>query len=114
MVKYPGFRFLSEENFVAYHEHHARSITVVVLPLMAAELILATWLFVESSCTWERLIPLFLVVDIWVSTFMIQVPLHGKLSDKKDDEAIEKLIRSNWIRTILWTLEVGWLVNLAI
>ena len=110
IVKYPGFRYVLTENFAAYHDHHARSITWVVLPLMVSELGLVSWLAWENDFTWQHLIPLLLVIGIWASTFLIQVPLHQRLTERKEEADIEKLIRSNWIRTILWTLEGGWFV----
>lgn len=110
VVKYPGFRFLSEENFKAYHDHHARSITHVVLPLMVSELGLVIFQVWENGWTWPYLVPLILVAGIWVSTFTLQVPMHNILSEKKDERAIEKLIRTNWIRTVLWTVEAVWLL----
>ena len=47
--------------------------------------------------------PIILVLLIWLSTFLIQVPLHNALSKEKNTEKLSKLIFSNWIRTILWT-----------
>lgn len=49
---------------------------------------------------------LILVVLIWLSTFFIQVPIHQKLLVKKDFFLIEKLNRTNWIRTILWSIKI--------
>ena len=49
------------------------------------------------------LVNLILVLLIWLSTFLIQVPLHNALSKEKNKEKLSKLIFSNWIRTILWT-----------
>jgi hypothetical protein len=49
------------------------------------------------------LINLVIVALIWLSTFLIQVPLHNALSKEKQSEKLSKLICTNWIRTILWT-----------
>lgn len=41
---------------------------------------------------------------IWISTAFVQVPLHARLEGGWDGVAIERLIRSNWLRTIPWTM----------
>ena len=46
-----------------------------------------------------------LVVAIWLSTFLVQVPLHNALAAGKDPLLIERLISTNWWRTGLWTLK---------
>jgi hypothetical protein len=49
---------------------------------------------------------LFLVVlFIWISTFTLSVPCHKKLSLGKDSKTIDQLVKTNWIRTILWSLK---------
>ena len=45
-----------------------------------------------------------IVLLIWLSTFMIQVPFHNILSKGKDSNIISKLTLSNWLRTFLWTI----------
>ncbi len=103
LVKYPAFHFVTEERFLKYHGHHERSITAIVLPLMVTELALSFWICLQNDWTLEAVCALLAVLTIWLSTFLIQIPLHRKLEKGKDEKAIEKLVRTNWIRTILWT-----------
>ena len=85
LTHYPSFRFIDTEQFLAFHEHHTQSITIVVLPLMVAELGLAIWLiFYQSQMRWLFGICLLIVIAIWMSTFLIQVPLHNALVNGKD------------------------------
>ena len=44
-----------------------------------------------------------LLAVIWVSTFLIQVPLHGRLTRGFDATRHSALVRSNWIRTVAWS-----------
>ena len=97
LLHYPMFKFVDEEKFPEAMQFHQRAISFIVIPLMIAELILALYLI--------NLPILMIVVAIWVSTFTLQVPLHQKLTHKKDFEAVAYLVNSNWIRTFLWSLK---------
>jgi hypothetical protein len=104
LVHYPSFRFIAADQFPSFHELHSRRITWLVLPLMVAEAVVATaGLF--FSPTLFQILGFLLVVCIWLSTFFISVPLHNRLSSGgADPEIIAQLVRTNWLRTVLWTL----------
>ena len=101
LVHYPLFLKIKPENFSNYEKAHTKKITVLVAPLMIAELLLAFLLFFQSTNI-TSFILLILLALIWTSTFFIQVPLHSKLVENYSKEHIQKLIKSNWIRTIIW------------
>ena len=114
LVHYPSFDYVAEEMFSAFHAHHTGSITIVVLPLMLAELAAGAYAWWQSG--WARTPGLLLgmVVLIWASTFGLSVPLHETLGTAgKDSAVIDRLVRTNWPRTLLWTLRLGWLWLLA-
>ena len=50
------------------------------------------------------LLSMILLIIIWLSTFFIQVPIHNKLLDEPSNY-LTKLVRTNWIRTVLWTVK---------
>ncbi|PHI19302.1 hypothetical protein CEQ90_13905 [Lewinellaceae bacterium SD302] len=108
LVHYPSFRYVPD--FVTFHPHHTRSITMVVGPLMLAELALALWLAWESGWAWPQLVPLAMVLAIWALTFFWAIPLHERLAVTRDDSVIEQLIVANWPRTILWTVKGAWVL----
>jgi hypothetical protein len=60
---------------------------------------------------------LALVAVIWLSTFFVQVPLHGRLAREGHSAAVvDSLVRSNWIRTIAWTARAilaAWMLRAA-
>ena len=106
LVHYPSMRFIPKERFVEYHNFHSIRISFLAMPLMLTELGTSLMLFYQNydnAIQTIFLINLVIVVLIWLSTFLIQVPLHNALSKEKQSEKLSKLICTNWIRTILWT-----------
>jgi len=44
------------------------------------------------------------LVVIWASTAMVQMPLHDRILKGPDTHAQRRLVSTNWIRTVAWTL----------
>lgn len=105
IIHYPLMAMVKEENFSFYEKEHVRLTAFLIMPAMLIELISAILLLFISPEVLDFFfwINIALLSGIWLSTFLIQVPLHSKLSDKKGDSDIIKLVNSNWIRTTLWT-----------
>lgn len=106
VVQYPGFNQVGAEAFVAYHQHHTASITYVVLPLMAAELLTSfalLWSPPPGIATPWMAAGLGLVLLAWASTAFVQVPQHELLAGGYDPEVQRQLVVGNWIRTAAWT-----------
>jgi len=57
---------------------------------------------------------LVLLLGIWVATAVLSVPCHHLLSLGHDVSVIERLINTNWVRTVLWTLRGLLVVVLAL
>lgn len=112
VVHYPSFRFLGEDKFRDFHDFHTKSITKIVAPTMLFEVIFGGYLAWSGNFSIEYFLPFLAVVGIWLSTIFYQLPLHAKLSRTYLEKDIEKLISTNWIRTILWTLKGVWLLIL--
>lgn len=109
LVHYPSFHFIAEIDFSAFHGHHTRSITWIVLPLMLGELALGFYLAAQANWAMSYLWPFVMVVLLWLSTFLVQVPLHNALGAGKDPALIDRLVQTNWWRTALWTIKGLWL-----
>lgn len=109
VVHYPSFAYIDAKQFEAFHQHHTRSISYIVLPLMLLELGIAGILALQHTFHWTYFVPLGFVLLIWASTFLIQVPDHNSLAAGKELSKIKHLVETNWIRTILWTLKAFWL-----
>jgi hypothetical protein len=103
VVHYPLFASAGTESFPAYELRHAKRTGRVVGPLMCLEAVTAlaiAWIIPRSMLAWTGL---GLLLIIWLSTFLLQVPLHRRLSLGFDDASHRALVRSNWIRTLAWT-----------
>lgn len=107
VVHYPMFRDVGNEVFAAYEAKHSRLTTYVVMPLMLLELASAI-LLVSHRPTHisfaTALTGLCLVGVIWAATFFLSVPQHNALMSGFDESAWRKLVSTNWVRTIAWTL----------
>ena len=53
--------------------------------------------------SWSRWLGLGLVLPVWASTALLQVPAHGRLAEGFDTATHTRLVTTNWIRTIAWT-----------
>lgn len=112
LVHYPMFQGIHVNSFQHWHRFHSNKITFIVAPLMICELILSVLL------CWSRpetlfILSLVLTVAIWLTTFGVSVPLHNRLAKilvedvGERDLLITRLIRTNWSRTILYSVKVA-------
>jgi hypothetical protein len=115
VVHYPLFARVGREGFAAYEAAHTRLITVVVGPAMLCEALTAALLVVQRPRfvpAWAAWTLLALVASIWISTWALQVPMHGVLGRGFDESAHARLVSTNWIRTAAWSaraLILAWL-----
>ena len=107
IVHYPLLSRVGNKQFESYENSHVRLTTLVVFPPMILELITAVLLLsypLPNLSPFTLWLGMILLIVIWISTFAIQVPIHKKLSTGFDSSAQFRLVLSNWIRTIAWTL----------
>lgn len=105
-VQYPLMDRVGVASYPAYEQAHVARIGPVVAPMMLIELGtgIALLLFANGSeARWVWGIGMGLLAIVWLSTFLIQVPLHDVLVGGFDAEAHASLVRTNWIRTLAWT-----------
>ena len=105
IIIYPGFRHISSEVFLSYHRWYVIRISVIVIPLMLCEVVVTIAWLGSDNFSFLSLISIFLIAVIWLSTFALQVPMHKLLRSGKDDVCIRRLVATNWIRTIAWSLK---------
>ena len=103
-IVYPGFHRIPSADFIEYHRWYVRRISVIVLPLMISEVIATAMWLLEVRAP-EAVISAILVVIIWLSTFLLQVPIHDRLKSGKDEAQVRRLVATNWIRTGAWSLK---------
>ncbi len=114
LVHYPAFRYIATDKFVAFEAFHQRGISLFVVPMMLLELGTSLLLLLHRPISlpwWWAVIAFLLVLTNWLATFLVQVPLHATLSRRYDRPTIEALIRTNWIRTVVWSVGAGWVVG---
>ena len=107
VVHYPLFDAVGRDGFVAYEDAHRRLTAFVVGPFMAVEGVTALWIATAPPDGVSRvtaLAGLVLLAVIHGSTVFLQVPMHAALAEGFDAAKAERLVRTNWIRTIGWTL----------
>ena len=106
VVHYPLFDKVGSSGFRDYEQDHQRRTTLVVAPLMLTEAVTAValfWLRPEGIPTPTAVVGLGLIAILWASTFLWQVPAHGRLAKSFDSATHRNLVRSNWLRTVAWS-----------
>ena len=114
LVHYPAFRYVREQDYTEFQEFHMNWISPVVVPGMMVELLTAGLLLWDGERRTPFLISGILLIIIWASTFLWQTPLHASLSKAYSPESIERLVRSNWLRTIAWSTRLVLLTFLVL
>jgi hypothetical protein len=117
MFEYPLFAMVGSNEFPSYHAAHNRSLPLfVILPSLLAcgSAVALFWIRPTGISLWAVVPVVALDLAVLVSTALWQAPLHGKLDREGfSAEIIRTLVRSNWIRTILWTLNALFLLSMA-
>jgi hypothetical protein len=79
----------------------------VVGPMMLAEGVLASWMLLDGIGVGRWFVPgvgVVLLLVIWLSTAFIQMPLHSRMLQGPEPKAQRRLVATNWIRTMSWSL----------
>ncbi|NDC63119.1 MAG: hypothetical protein EBZ59_03845 [Planctomycetia bacterium] len=118
-VHYPLFARRAADDR-AYALENQRRTGRVVIPFMLVEGLsaaLLAWSPPPGVPRAAAAVGLAMVAALWVSTAAVQMPLHARLaSDGHEADVVTRLVRSNWLRTLLWSLRAGlaaWMVRAA-
>jgi hypothetical protein len=106
VAHYPLLGTIADAAFVNYQAQNMRKTGWVVGPLMIVEAIAAFLIVLyrpEGVLPVQAWLGLGLLIAIWVSTALLQVPLHNRLLLGFDDRALRRLVQTNWIRTVSWS-----------
>ncbi|MDO9184206.1 MAG: hypothetical protein Q7U04_17460 [Bacteriovorax sp.] len=105
IINYPLFALVGKKDFPIYHAKHIRMTSfVIAIPMLVEIISLGLLLYLDTFYRNNSLFiisALFLVIN-WSVTFLISVPLHDILALGFDQKAWQKLVSTNWIRTISW------------
>ena len=99
-VHYPGFRFLSKEDFAVYESFHIRRTLALVIPVMLIEAGTALYLMFQGPIL---ILNALILAFIWAMTFAYCFPIHIALKEKYSECRMKSLIQVHGIRVGLWT-----------
>lgn len=103
LIIYPSLAHVRTAEFGAWHNRYTMLITIIVGPQMLAQAALAVSAFLLDPDT-AGLLVLAGIALVWLSSLLLSVPCHLALRAKgRDPAVIDRLVRTNWIRTVVWT-----------
>jgi len=104
LLHYPFFHHLYRPKFSHYMQEHRYRISLIVIPVMLMELFTGIYLLYYSvSLQGLFIIGCLMLAAIWISTFKLQMRAHKQIVAIYNQSAVNRLVKTNWIRTILWT-----------
>ena len=107
LVHYALFDLADPARWNAFHVRHVNGITPIVGPIMLIELVTSWWLIWQRPvglATWVVWTSAILATAMWLSTALLQIPLHNQLRAGYTEAAYLGLLRTNWLRTVGWSL----------
>jgi hypothetical protein len=106
LVHYPGFLRIPPEAYANYQQFHMKAISFIVAPSMVIELLLTLAGFAMSDLGTSYLywVAVVCLGVVWAVTFFVSVPMHDSLASGYNAEGIQRLINTNWWRTVGWSL----------
>ena len=106
-VHYPPFARTDADRSSDYADENQRRTAPVVIPPMLVEAATATIIAVNPPPAIGRpaaLAGVAMVAALWLSTLLVQMPLHARLKhDGHAPATVAALVQTNWARTILWS-----------
>ena len=107
VVHYPLFARVDDDSSREFADENQARTGPVVIPFMLVEGLTAAIIAWSPPPGVPRVLAVAgvaIVVAIWLSTACVQMPLHARLSrDGHSAAAVAALVRSNWLRTVLWS-----------
>ena len=103
VIIYPGMHNWVTSEFSEIHRVYTRKITFIVTPLMLGQALCALLMTIRAPDV-LLVLQLILIAFVWGVTAFISVPLHRRLSGGHDNRVIDRLIKTNWLRTMGWSL----------
>ena len=107
LVHYPSFHFIELKQYTDFQRFHMSRISYVVIPAMFTELFTLI-LIVISMDQIDNLVlaSAILLIFIWLMTAVFFSGVHQRLTLGYEQAVVDKLVKLNWGRTLLWTLRL--------
>ncbi|NRB61167.1 MAG: hypothetical protein HRU50_14665 [Winogradskyella sp.] len=104
LIIYPSFTYYQNTSLLKWHRIYTGRVTIIVLPLMVSQLIISV-IQVLNGLNLYTIASLFIIIILWLLTFLLFVPLHQKIDQNKfESSTTVRLVNLNWFRTALWSL----------
>jgi len=107
LVQITGYSSLlrvHREEFKRHHRHLTGRVLLLCLPFMVIEMASSIYLVMRAeTLILYHLGGLLVVIGIWISSFLLHLPMQLRLSRGFNEELIRKLSDTNWLRVILWS-----------
>lgn len=107
VVHYPLFARVGPAQFPGYQQANLRLTALVIVPPMVVEAATGAYLLFTPPAgapPWLLRFGAVLLMIIWASTALVQVPLHLCLAQRFERGLYSRLLRANWVRTLGWSL----------
>ena len=117
VVHYPLMRFAAGPEFAGFETEHRQRISWVVGPLMAVEgvCVLAFLFAPPAGLSWWLPWAGAGAEGVAIgTTVFVSAPLHERLNAHFDPALLDRLIATNWIRTVAWTVRAGLAVAMLV
>ena len=107
LVHYPSFHFIELKQYTDFQRFHMSRISYVVIPAMLTELFTLILIIISmDQIDTLVLASAILLIFIWLMTAVFFSGVHQKLTLGYDQTVVDKLVKLNWGRTLLWTLRL--------
>ncbi len=103
LIVYPSFQRYTPENLQVWHSTYSRRISIIVIPLMLAQLFLYIS-YILREPNFYSFTGCALISAVWLITFLFFVPAHQRISKGGSGSIVDKLEQVNWWRTLIWSL----------
>ena len=120
LVHYPLMNRVAPEKFVSFHAAHSARISWIVGPVMASELVSAVTLMLDAVQGASSLAIagacLAMTLGVFGATAFLSVPQHSRLARGFDSQAHSRLVSTNWVRTVIWSVHLAfclWVVMMS-
>jgi hypothetical protein len=106
IIIYPSFLYYKSDSLRIWHKIYTGKITLIVAPLMIAQIGLATYLLIDRGAfSMAEVCALVVIAINWLLTMFIFIPLHEQIDKTPEDHKVQhQLVRFNAARVVLFFL----------
>jgi len=107
VLHYPLLALVGEDAFVAYEAAHSARVTWLIVVPWAVQGLTTAWVLLAPPTgvpRWLTIVAAAAAAATVLVTILASVPQHVVLADGFDATAHQRLVSTNWLRTIAWSV----------